>query len=255
MICRSTQLKAAKQCIAKSYYRYELGLRRRGNGKSVDLAFGSLVHNAVEKYLKEGYEKASEYLDREEFYGSGVKTKGTARILLNLFRMKFHDEFICSEQYFKIYLTEDFTLIGKFDFMARGSFGTYVGEIKTSQPYYLISKPDDQFISYYMAAREIWPQTQNVILYNLDPSQMELVLTPISFSADEVKEWQEETKAFLSYYKNCVESGNIVRSPGACLDYGYRCEYMDLCTTSKRIREVLVDNAFEVDEEQKNLAW
>lgn len=255
MICRSTQLKTAKQCIAKSYYRYELGLRRKGNGKSVDLAFGTLVHASIEKLFLEGYESASRFIDESEFYGKGQKTKGTARILLNLFRMKFSDEFICSEQYFKIYLSEEVTLVGKFDFMARGAVGTYVGEIKTTQSYYLQPKPDDQFISYFLAAKQIFPETNFVVLYNLDPGEMNLSLIPVAFSNDEITEWIEETKTFLAYYKKCIDSGNIVRNPGACLDYGYRCEYHELCTSSRSIRDHFIKNAFVIDEEQKGLSW
>lgn len=255
MILRSTQLKTAKQCVAKSYYRYHLGLRRKGNGKSVDLGYGTLVHEAVEKLLTEGYEEASRFIDETEFYGSGAKTKGTARILLNLFRMKFKDEFITSEQYFKIFLSEEVTLIGKFDFIAKGGFGLYVGELKTTQPYYLMTKPDDQFISYFLAAKEIFTDVQQVVLYNLDPSELNLTLSLITYSDSEIAEWIKETLAFAFYYQKCVEEGMIVRSPGACLDYGYRCEYHELCSASPAIRKKLLEHAFVVDEEQKNLSW
>ena len=63
MIFRSTQIKTAKQCLAKSYYRYNLGLAKKGSGgKNVDLLFGTIVHNAIEKMLTEGKDVAVQRL-------------------------------------------------------------------------------------------------------------------------------------------------------------------------------------------------
>ena len=254
MIYRSSQIKQAKQCNAKAYYRYTLGIVPKSSGKkNPDLFFGTVVHKAIEILLLEGQEKSNEYLSRLEF-PPGAKTQSIAKILVNLFRMKFKDEAIACERYFQLDLDEETTILGKYDLIARSAGGIYVGDYKTTIPYYLTFKPDDQFISYFIAARQEF-NAQHVVIYNLDPGSVDISMSLITYSEAEIDEWKKEIKKFLGYYQSCVDSGIVPKNPGACMDYGRRCEYHDLCTASPRIRQALIEGAFETDNESLKLMW
>lgn len=256
MIYRSSQIKLAKTCITKSYYRYHLGLVRKGNGgKSIDLSFGTLVHKAVELFLTEGYESALLFLEETPFKGEGAKTIRMARVLLNVFRMKFKDEFVCAEKPFEVDIGNDITLKGRFDLITRNSSGMYVGEIKTSNPYFLLTKPNDQFIEYFIAARELFTDVNNVFLYNLDPNMADLKLSLITYTRSEIDDWLREIKAFLTFYQQCVDNKTLVKNNDGCTSYGYHCEYLPLCQSTAVSREAMIAEMFAVDEEQRDMAW
>jgi len=253
MIYRSSQIKLAKQCPTKAYFKYSLGIVPKGRGKkNPDLFFGTVVHKALEILLLEGQEKSVEYLDVLEF-PPGSKTQAIAKILVNLFRMKFKDEVVACERYFQLDI-DGISLLGKYDLIAKSEGGVYVGDYKTTTPYYLLFKPDDQFISYFIAARSEF-NAKHVVIYNLDPGSVDISMSLITYTDAEIEEWKRETKSFISYFQSCVDSGVVPKNPGACLDFGRRCEYHELCTSSPKVRQALIDGAFAVDKESLNLMW
>jgi hypothetical protein len=256
MIYRSSQVGTAKTCIAKSYFKYHLGLVPKGsNGKNPDLFFGSAVHDAIEIYLQEGIEKANEMLDSLDWPSRTPKTKAIAKILLNLFRLKFKDKMLFTEKYFEIEISKDMTLKGKYDLIAENSSGIYVGEHKTTNPLYLMFKPNDQFISYYIASQVDFDGIDKVVIYNLDPNSMDINMSLVTFCQEEIDAWIKQTETFLHFYQHCVENDIIVKNPGACLNFNRKCPYIELCSSTPSVMKMLIEASFEINEEAKNLSW
>jgi len=256
MIYRSSQINTAKRCIAKAYFQYNLGLRKKGSGKkNPDLFFGTAVHKAIEIFVLENHEKAIIYLDSLDFPSNSAKTKAIAKVLLNLFTQKFKDKLLYSERYFALPLSDKIKLLGRFDLVAENLSGIYIGELKTTIPYYLLYKPNDQFISYYIAGKQEFKNVDKVVLYNLDPNSVDLIVSFIYYTKKEVEDWKKEMIAFINYYQSCVDTNTIVRSPGACLDFHRRCEFHELCTADDNVRKLLIESSFETNEEVLNLRW
>lgn len=253
MIFRSTMVTEAKRCIAKAYYHYELGLKPKGNGVNPDLFFGKAVHKAIEVALLGSLEDGVEYLESLLWPPSRNKSKRVALGLLRQFYHKFDMKFVSAEQEFTFPIDDD-KWKGRYDIIAEQRGKPYVVELKTTNPYYLLTKPNDQFIAYHIGAMKDFG-AQGFVLYNLDPNEMDIVKIPITFSEEDVEEWTEEFKLWKEYYKKCIEQGIYPRSSGACFDYNRKCEFHELCTSKFSMREKIMENCYAVDEEAKGLNW
>ena len=256
MIYRSSQISTAKTCIAKSYFKYHLGLVPKGSGgKNPDLFFGTAVHDAIEIYLNSGIEAANEHLDLLDWPARTQKTLAIAKILLNLFSLKFKDKMLYTEKYFEIEISPDMTLKGKYDLIAENSSGIYVGEYKTTNPFYLMFKPNDQFISYFIASQVDFGEINKVVVYNLDPNSMNIALSLVTFAKEEIDVWLNQTEMFLRFYQQCCDDDIIVKNPGACINFNRKCPYFELCSSTPSVMNMLIEAAFEINEEAKNLSW
>ncbi len=162
--------------------------------------------------------------------------------------MKFKDQVVACEKPFKLKLSDDIELRGRYDLVAKDSDGIYIGEYKTTIPYYLLSKPDDQFIIYYLAGNQEFGNVEKVVLCNLDPNNIDVSLSIITYTKQEIEDWRQEMITFLDYYQSCIDKKVLVKTPQACLAFGRRCEFYDLCTANSYVRDVLIKNYYTINE-------
>jgi hypothetical protein len=253
MIFRSSQVSEAKRCVAKAFYKYELGLVKKGEKVNSDLFFGKAVHKGVELSLTQSLEDAVDYLEGLLWPPGRTKSKQTALCLVRQFYHKFDYELISSEEYFTFPIDED-VWKGKFDLVAKKDGELTLIELKTTNPYYLVTKPVDQFISYYIGAKEKYGAKQ-FVLCNLDPNSINVSFTRVRYSDDEISEWMVEFAYWKDFYKKCVTDKIIPRTSGACYDYNRQCEYYDICISNPEIRKKVINNCYDISEAQKELEW
>ena len=146
----------------------------------------------------------------------------------------------------------------KFDSLYKPSNSTYVGEVKTTNRWFLHTDPNDQFISYYIGAKRKYPRLQGVYIFNFDPEKVDVggtIFVPSQFKIDE---WLEETKVAADYFQLCIDKETFPKNPAGCFIYGkqYPCDFLDLCTSNDYgTRQAIIKNNFVVNEEAVNLSW
>ena len=253
MIFRSSMVAEAKRCVAKSHYRYSLGLIPKGKGENIDLFFGKALHKAIEIALTSNLDQALAYLDGLLWPPSRNKSKRVATCLLRQFYHKFDMQFISAEEEFSFLVEED-EWKGRYDLIARKDGKTHVVELKTTNPYYLLTKPNDQFIAYQIGASKDFG-AEKFTLINLDPNEIDVTSIPIRFSQEDIDEWLNEFIIWKDYYKKCLSLGVYPKSSGACFDYNRKCEFHDICMSKFSMKQKIIDNCYDVDEEAKNLDW
>ena len=255
MLLRSSFLSTAHRCLAEAYYKYHLGLTPIGSGRpNKDLFFGSAVHEAVVKAIKEGEEVAIQYLDSLLWPPTKAKSKRVAVALVRRYMRCFSPTYVSDERSF-IFPVGKHLWRGRFDIIGYTD-GTIVVENKTTKPAFLIQKPNNQFISYYHAARNIFPDFTQFVVYNLDPGMLEIHQYPIRFFDEEIDYWLKTTAKFADYAEECFETGHVPRSDTNCIRFNSRiCSYYDICTSHGKVQENVINNCFNVSEEVKKMNY
>lgn len=233
---------------------YDLGLVLKGGGANPDLFFGSAVHKAIELYHKKGKDEAVEYLMGLDFPSHGVKCKTNAITLLNMYEASKPPKLLVAEKNFTFRIGRH-EWRGRFDGIAKVNGALYVIEHKTTKPYYLQFKPNDQFISYWMGARVYFSDVAGVLVNSLDPQRLEVNRYLVSFNTDELEQWREETKLLLSFYSLCSTKGVFPKTPSACKAFGRDCPYLPLCKADSSQKQLIINRCYNISREQKELAW
>lgn len=256
MILRSSLVDTAQRCMREAYYAYHYGLYTGKGGESIDIFFGHAVHRAIEIALLDSEEDAIVYLDSLLWPPSRKKTKNAAFVLLRQFLRKFDYNIIETELLFEHPLSDAHTWRGKYDLVARKPDGLYIIENKTTNPQYLKAKPNVQFASYFKAAQETYEDFKGFIVFNLDPGELEVTYQNVHFNAEELAEWKREIICFADYMERCFLEGAAPRTGTACIRFQFRrCSFFDVCTAVGRVRDKIITNCFNVNEEAKNLSW
>jgi len=253
---RSTSLADGKRCPALYNYRYNLGLRSVGNGqKSVDLSFGSLIHDASEIFINSNLSSALEFIDTQQIPSDGKKTQAVAKALMKIFSSQNRVKLIVPERNFQ-FETEDFIFQGRHDGIGSYNDLLYVIEHKTTNPFYLQLKPNDQFIAYYLGAKAKFPDVAGVIINNFDPGRVEVNQHIVSFTDEACERWIEELKVFTKSLQLYSSTGIWPKNPSACMMYGRTCEFNVLCEEpSESIISTIMDRCYTVDQKLLNLDW
>ncbi|HBR21589.1 MAG TPA: hypothetical protein DD713_03330 [Nitrospiraceae bacterium] len=257
MIVRSSNFATFKECPAKAHFMYELGLARSG-GKSIDLLFGSIVHDAIDMYNKTGdIQDAFALIDSIKWPPSTKKNPALAKVFVRLYvRKQNGKKKLFSERLFSFFLGQH-EWRGRWDGLTLETYGLLIDELKTTNWRFFISKPNDQFISYYKAARERFgEQVHGILLYDFDVARADVKQEVIRFTDDEVKVWEEETLLEIDFYDRCQRNQVWPKRPASCLLYGinYPCPYIPLCQ-SPNTAEMLMRKMFVVSEEARTLSW
>lgn len=252
MIFRSSQVEEAKRCVARAYYKYHLGLRASGAKEDIHLFFGKAVHSAIQITYESSLEDGIDYLQSLLWPVSRVKSKQVAISLLRQLYYKFDYKVIACEKEFSFPIDDD-NWYGRYDMIAKKDGETVVVDFKTSNPYYLLTKPNDQFAAYYIGINQD-EDVKKFIICNLDPNELNITFIPIRYTEKDVSSWLEEFRLWKDYYKSCINSGIIPRT-NSCFDYGRKCEYHDICVSSEDIRPKVIKNCFIEDEKQKRMEW
>lgn len=245
MKMRSTALLDYKACPQKGYYKYNLGLRAKGDGKkSADLAFGTMIHEAVRaEHLGESGE---ELINTFALPPHKYKTKETAKVLLKEFKKTIDGvlEIDLSEKPFSFDVGKH-KWIGRFDIVGKLKSSKYILEIKTSNPFYFMTKPNDQLMAYYIGGMLSYG-VDGICLVSFDVMKLSVTIQPVRYSQKEVGNWLVETARFL----DILEEGNFYKNSTACNNFGRRCEYHSLCAS-----EIPPEKLFETDENLVNMKW
>lgn len=256
MILRSSMVKDIKNCPARAAYKYELGIVpiAKGKGKRNDLDFGKLVHEMIETFHLESYDKALEKIDSFDLSETKRKNKGVAKILLQKYVQKTTVEIIALEKSFNFKIGSH-TWQGRFDGIGLFNGALWVIEHKTTNPFYLQFKPNDQFLAYWLGSRVYYPDVAGILINNLDCDKLEVNIIPVTFNDVERDEWIDEMKITAENYKRCKTKGIFPRNEQACFMFNSQCPYLPLCREPEGPREMIQSRCYEVNEKLKNLAW
>lgn len=254
MIVRSSLLSCAHRCVAESYYRYHLGLVPHGKRANKDLFFGTAVHRGIEIGLLQSENDALAYLDSLLWPPAKVKTKDCAKILVRKFLSTFKDTVLYTEKLSEFSFGSH-TWRLRYDIISEND-GVIVNENKTTNPSYLITKPNSQFISYYISGQREFPSFNRFKVYNLDPAFMEIHILPVYFSKAEITEWLVATERFVDYLEGCFTKKILPMNGSACIRfYTHLCPYYDICSSSTEIRDQIITNLYEVELKVKELSY
>ncbi len=265
MLVRSSLVSTFKRCCALAYYQYVLGLTPDVEGKSQDLAFGSLVHDASDMFNKTGDVKDSfSYIEGYELPFDKRKNKAVAKALIRSYAKQFAGT-VFTESESSMLLGQDLTFpIGRhfwrlrLDGVAIYQGKTWLTENKTTQNNYLLTRPNDQFLSYYIAAKRIDPSISGIMLTHFDVDTVRVTRSYITPTKDEIDEWLIETEFFIDYMEHCAWEGIFPTNPMACLQFGYRkpCYCLPLCQArSHEERHYLIHKYYKVNNEAIDLSW
>lgn len=255
MLVRSTSLATFKACPRKCYYRYHLGLVRKGSNNT-DTGFGKAVHLGIETYHKTGsLAVAIEQCQTIVFPPNKNKNMQSAVALLHVYAAGNKISMIDLEVEFEKPFGSH-TWRGKVD--GRGVYlvdgRTYIIEHKTTNPRYLQYKPNDQFIGYFYLMRPDFEDLAGILINNLNPEKIECIRSPIVYSEDEIEQWVSETTQVLDYYASCLTQDRFPRNPGSCFDYNRPCAFLELCQDGLS-HPYLIDALFDESTEAKELSW
>ena len=251
MIIRSSMLSEMKGCFRKCYYKYTLGLIPSKSKPNVDLLFGKVVHKAIQILHTEGKDAADDFLSVVRFpVSTNKKNRATAKILFNSYAMSPMN-IVAVEKPFSFSIGKH-TWKGRFDGIIEVRNALYVADHKTTQAYFLLSKPNDQFISYWKGAKINGYDVQGVVLNHLDPVNFTCSRKLIGFTEKEFRVWREETKVYLSTYQRCLTTEVVPKNPSHCLSYGKKCPYFILCTADEATCEVVKKKFYKINRNTLN---
>jgi hypothetical protein len=257
VIVRSSSFATFKECPAKAHFMYELGLVRPGR-KSIDLLFGSIVHDAIDMFNKTGdLQDAFSLIESVEWPPSNKKTPALAKLFVRLYAKRQQGaQKIFSERDFKFFLGSH-EWRGRWDGLTIMQEGIFIDELKTTNWRFFIPKPNDQFISYYKAARERFgDQVKGIYLYDFDVQRADIKQEVIRFTDAEVEIWEKEALLDIDYFERCKKADIWPKRASSCLLYGldYPCAYIPICQ-SPATAEMLTRKMFTISEEARTLSW
>lgn len=242
--------------MRKHHYKYDLGLTPVREGeKSIDLAFGSLVHDATEITANENLDEALSFIDSSYIPPDRVKTPEVAKALLRMFSTTNRTKIVVPERDF-FFEGPNFSWKGRHDGIGSHNDLLYVVEYKTTNPWYLQMSPSDQFTSYYIGAKRTFPDIEGMIIVNLDPAKVEVHYHFLRFTEEYCEEWLNEVEIFTTYMKHCESYDIFPKSDFACGLYGRQCPYKLLCTEPSPSQvSTLITKCFKQDQTLLEKAW
>jgi len=262
MIVRSSSVAMFKTCPKKAYYAYVRGLYREGT-ESIDISFGKLVHDAVDIYHKTGdIRDALSFIDNTQLSSNHKrKTPAAAKALLNYYYKHYRGVKPIESETVLLDGRELAFNIGhhewrlRVDSIVQWRERLWVGENKTTRKEYILLRPNDQFISYYIAVKLHDSQLSGLVVFCFDVESLTVQPFFLIPSQEECNMWLEETKVLLDTIEHYVETGIFPKNPSACLQYvGRPCPFLCLCQAPAN-EEYLIEQYFSVDNAAKELAW
>ncbi|RLA76242.1 MAG: hypothetical protein DRG33_08070 [Deltaproteobacteria bacterium] len=252
MIIRSTLIRTFKECPAKAHLRYEMGLVRVGE-PSVHLTVGKWMHEAIAKFHLEGFDQAAELL-RSKPWASLTphrnKNLQKALSLLYTYARVATWKMEEVERPFNYWL-RGYEWRGRFDGLGWWNGDLWIIEHKTSSLPDFQTKPNDQLPLYLLAAHQEGLKVEGILLNLLDFTHLAVTPHPITFTQDELNEWQAEAILVADYYRTCAARGVWPRQTRFC----GQCPYLPICSASPEVRGRIIEGFYEVDEEALNKDW
>jgi hypothetical protein len=200
-------------------------------------------------------EKALEHIENTQIPPDRVKTPEVAATLLKIYNSRNKVKIIVPEREFS-FDGLNFTWQGRDDGIGSLDEALYVVEHKTTDPWYLLLNPNDQFISYYIGAKTTFPDVQGIIVNNFDPKKVDLYQHIIIYSDDEINNWIKETEIFTDFLLSCQKENIWPRNENSCRAYGRLCEFHLLCAErNNTMRTTIMTKCYKECEKLKDKAW
>ena len=266
MIVRSSLISAYKRCPALAYYQYGLGLTPDTEEKDIDLAFGSLVHDATDLFHKTGDVNDSlQFIESSSLpTGHKRKTKPVAKALIQSYVRKYPEVRVVESETTNL-IGQDLSFkIGhhlwklRIDSILLYQNRLWVGENKTTRRDYLLVRPNDQFISYYIAAKTVDPEISGIMLNIFDSEVVGVDSIFFTPSKEECAEWLVEMEFTIDELERCAYENIFPRDGNSCYKYGPKkaCFCLPLCQARSQVdRDRLIQKYYTVNEEAVNLSW
>jgi len=253
MKIRSSAFAAFKRCPRFYYYAYLLGLSSKKKPKTNDLYFGTKLHKAIELYHKKDFNAGLLVWDEydNEFSGED-KNPVVGRILYEKY-VEDPLDLVCTEREFTIHIGSH-KWGGRFDGIANVNGLLYVVDHKTTRWEFRQTKPNDQFVSYYLGGKVFYHDVNGLIVNEFNVRTKSINRIIVSYHPDEVIDWIDETKAVISYMVRCTNTGIFPKTPD-CFKYNRECKYRMLCNSSNIMARRLIESQFVVNKQQKELSY
>lgn len=266
MIVRSSLISTFKRCNALAYYQYGLGLVPDTEEKNIDLTFGTLVHDAVDMFHKTGDIKdALSLIETTQLPGNHKrKNNAIAKALLREYSKRYPSVKLLESETSKIAGQDLSFSIGhhlwklRLDSVLIYQSRKWVGENKTTRRDYLLIRPNDQFISYYIAAKNVDQDISGVMISIFDSEVVNVDAIFFTPSVSECTEWMKEMEFTIDSLEHCAAELIFPMNPYACYQFGPNraCYCLPLCQArSPEDRERLIQKYYKVNEEAVNLSW
>lgn len=253
MLIRSSVVKVMRECPAKAYFAYELGLVRRGE-PSIHLSVGRWVHEAIALFHKEGMDAARQYLkEREWNFHHKTKNLQNALSILDAYARTVTYRMEAVERPFE-YWHRGYCWRGRVDGLATFNGDLWVVEHKTASEPGFRTKPNPQLPLYMLAMHQEGVVVEGILLNVLDMHNLDVTTQPVLFTQEELIEWENELVITADMYRMCKERDVWPRHGVGCGKWE-SCPYYVLCTASPSIRQTLVERMFEVSQEALEKSW
>lgn len=253
MIVRSSQFEAFKFCPRFGHFMYDLGLRLKGDGVNPDLFFGKVLHKGTELFHNHSLDTALDYLRDLPWPQHATKTLGRANAFLKMYAAENPVKMLETEKPFTFRVGVH-TWKGRWDGVGLYQGDKWVVENKTTIPYFLTLKPNDQMMAYWMGGKVYYQDVKGIFVNNFDIQKMRIIRTPMTIFQQDFDSWLEETKLFLAFITRCQSAG-VYPTGASCMRYNSKCIFRKLCRSEPEIWGTLIKKCFVVSKEQKELDW
>lgn len=253
MIARNSQIEAFKFCPRLANFTYDMGLRIKGDSVNPDLFFGKAIHKGTEFVHKHSLSDALDMLGTLSWPQHKTKTLGRARALIKLYAVDNPVQIIATERNFQFKIGSHIWK-GRFDGVGDYQVERWVVENKTTVPYYLRLKPNDQLISYFIGGKVYYKKLKGVYINNFDVAKVTIHRIPLRVTKEEVDAWLSEIKLVLEHYSRCRTRGSFPAGP-SCIMYNRECVFRKICTIEPSVQSTIIKKCFTVNQKQKDLDW
>ncbi|MCK4522062.1 MAG: PD-(D/E)XK nuclease family protein [Nanoarchaeota archaeon] len=250
MYLSNSSLSAFVKCPAYGMYKYILKLTKKTSANpNRDALFGTIVHRALKIYGDtQSPEEAikSIYSDPEGQFLSAHSKKSLAvadilarkeiRILqgYNIKEVEKDFQFPVGEHFW----------VGRWDSIIEDKGLVYVIDYKTTGDAEFQLRPNSQILSYYVGASKYFKNLGGVYIHVLRASDCTIQSFYIKPSFSEVEEWKDDTIWQMKQISSYIDLGIFPKNPASCNLYRRPCEYLPLCQSFGKVREVLMQNDY-----------
>lgn len=251
MYLSNTSLTRFLRCPQYGYYKYILQLEkdREGGGNiGSSLAFGQVVHKALEDYGKGGDKDKvinGIYSHPDSRYLTGKKNLMAADVLVRKeIQVLEKYDIVGVEESFQFTLGNHFW-IGRWDSVVKDNGLVYVIDYKTTMDNEFNLRPNDQIVSYYIGATEKYGDVGGVYIHLLRVADGSVNIFLVRPTKDEVWEWRDEKLFQLKQIEDYINRGIFPKNPSSCHMYGRACEYLPLCQAFGKTRDILIKTQYK----------
>ena len=250
MIVSTNAVETYLRCPVRFYFTYVKRIEpvpSDDGKKSIALEFGVALHEALRTYFSDGEEMAIRRLEDFELTGR-VKSLSTAKILLRkeIQNLKGFTPIVW-EKPFRIPLMGH-TWIGRFDLIATKDGVPFVIDFKTTTDGEFQIRPNNQVMSYWLAAKNLYSDVGGVYVHLLKASTQTVINYLVTPTYDEEMEWLDETSTILNQMERSIRLEEWTKNPKGCWMWGRPCEFLPLCQSFGRVRESLLKNLYRPSE-------